>query len=235
MLACQHVLVINPNTSESVTQHLSLQLSGGLPEVQIHGQTAAFGMPYIATEHSYCIAGHAVLDAWERAAMVAPAPGYSALLVGCFGDPGLHGLREVAQRPVLGLAEDAVEQMWRQGFERIAVVTGGTTWKPMLERWSRAAGYAGAHAGRQIVQVTALPANGMQMMQSPQEALQALVEASRTCLQATDAQAVLLGGAGLAGMGAQVRTLSGLPVWDCLELVTQRLQLLLEQKLHHLS
>jgi Asp/Glu/hydantoin racemase len=35
---------------------------------------------------------------------------------------------------------------------------------------------------------------------------------------------VLLGGAGLAGMGERVRAITGLPVWDCVEAAQQSLQ-----------
>lgn len=227
MLASQHVLVINPNTSGSVTERLLLQLSLGLPDVQLHGATAAFGASYIADEYSYCVAGHAVLEAWSQALTLAPAGGYGAVLVGCFGDPGLPALTEVAGIPVLGLAQAAVQALARQGLQRVAIVTGGDKWKPMLERWSRSAGHAGdAVAGErvQIVQISTLPATGLQMMQSPTQTAQALAEASAHSLQTTGAQAVLLGGAGLAGMGARVRASTGLPVWDCVEAAQQWLQ-----------
>ena len=224
MPATHHVLIINPNTSRSVTERLLSQLSPGLPEVQLHGATALFGATYIADEYSYCVAGHAVLDAWARAQPLAPPGGYHAVLVGCFGDPGLPALSEVAGIPVLGLAQAAVRALTRQGWQRVAVVTGGEKWQPMLERWSRAAGHDGPGAALQIVQVRTLAATGLQMMQSPDRTAQALAQASAESLQGTDAQAVLLGGAGLAGMGERVRAITGLPVWDCVEAAQQSLQ-----------
>jgi hypothetical protein len=82
MPATHHVLIINPNTSRSVTERLLSQLSPGLPEVQLHGATALLGAAYSADEYSYCVAGHAVLDAWARAQPLAPPGGYHAVLVG---------------------------------------------------------------------------------------------------------------------------------------------------------
>lgn len=224
-----HVLVLNPNTSDSVTQRLSDTLSNALPEVDIHARTAPFGANYIADERSFCVAGHAVLEAFEHASARAPAQGYSAVLVGCFGDPGLHALRESTQVPVLGLAESAVREMGAQGFARMAIVTGGERWQTMLQRWSRAAGHDREDGPLCITQVHALPATGLQMMQSPQEAAMALAQACSAALQDARAQAVLLGGAGLAGMGQEVRLLTGLPVWDCVELAARRLQQMLAQ------
>lgn len=222
-----HVLVLNPNTSDSVTQRLSDTLSHALPEVHIHARTAPFGAHYIADERSFCIAGHAVIKAFERAMGDAPAAGYSAVLIGCFGDPGLHALRESTQVPVLGLAESAVREMGAQGFARMAIVTGGKPWQTMLQRWCRSEGHDRTDAPLGITQVHALPATGLQMMQSPQDTAMALAHACRNAMQHASTQAVLLGGAGLAGMGAEVRLLTGLPVWDCVELVAQRLQQML--------
>lgn len=214
-----HVLVINPNTSDAVTRTLTQHLAQGLPQAQVQGVTAAFGAPYIADERSYCIAGHAVLDAWERAQATAPASGFAAVLVGCFGDPGLEALREVCAVPVLGLAEASMRTMAAQGKQRVAVVTGGEKWKPMLERWCRATGHdaAGGMQSACITQVRALPANGAQMMQSPETALAQLGEACLQSLRESGAQAVLLGGAGLAGMGERLRAQLDIPVWDCVE------------------
>ena len=55
----------------------------------------------------------------------------------------------------------------------------------------------------------------------------ALAQACSAALHDARAQAVLLGGAGLAGMGQEVRLLTGLPIWDCVELAAQRLQQML--------
>lgn len=224
MPAAQHVLVINPNTSSSVTERLVQQLGSDWPGAHIHGATAPFGAPYIADEYSFCVAGHAVLQAWHHAMATAPAPGYGAVLVGCFGDPGWQALREVAGIPVLGLAEASVRHMAQQGFARIGIVTGGAQWQPMLERWSRASGYADAQALPHIAQVQALTATGLQMMQSLEATTHTLAQASASMLQSTGVQAVLLGGAGLAGMGQRVRASTGLPVWDCVEAAQQCLQ-----------
>ena len=118
-------LVVNPNTSETVTQALVHHLSVDTPRRRWHGVTAAFGAPYIADERSYCIAGHAVLDAWERAQAAAPPQGYAGVLVGCFGDPGLEALRSTTPVPVRGLAEASLQALWVQGPQRIAKPAGG--------------------------------------------------------------------------------------------------------------
>jgi allantoin racemase len=223
-----NLLVINPNTSANVTQALLHHLGNGLAQWNLHGATAAFGAPYIADERSYCQAGPAVLDAWSRAQAWAPPGGYQAVLVGCFGDPGLHALREevcaISARPVLGLAEASVAALARNGVQRVAVVTGGLLWKPMLERWARASGHwVGGSEAVKVVHVEALALTGAQLMAAPELAAQQLAHACRASLRGHAADAVILGGAGLAGMGARVRQLVQAPVWDCVEAVQAQL------------
>ena len=123
-----HVLLINPNTREALTAQLLSQMRAhGLgTRLPLHGITAAFGSDYIASESSYVVAAHAVLDAWQRHLLEHGRP--AAVLVACFGDPGVWALRETAGVPVMGLAEAAMREAEAMG--PFAIVTGGTAWGP---------------------------------------------------------------------------------------------------------
>ncbi|MDZ4358307.1 MAG: aspartate/glutamate racemase family protein, partial [Variovorax sp.] len=96
----KRLLVINPNTSARVSALLQthVQAAAGL-HVQVRTVTARFGAPYIADEASYAVAAHAALDTWA-AALASPEPRPDAVLIGCFGDPGLMALRESSPVPV---------------------------------------------------------------------------------------------------------------------------------------
>ena len=104
----RQLLVINPNTSGHVSEllHKHVQQAAGT-HVQVRTVTARFGSPYIADEASYAVAAHATLDAWS-AALASAAKPPDAVLIGCFGDPGLMALRESSPVPVTGLAEAAL-------------------------------------------------------------------------------------------------------------------------------
>lgn len=197
-----HLLVINPNTSASVTallqHHLQRDVGKG---VQVSAVTARFGAPYISSEASYAVAQHTVLDAWAFARAQGQQP--DAVLIGCFGDPGLFALREGAGVPVSGLAEAAFQAAARHG--RFAVVTGGERWKPMLERLALGLGFAPALAGIHTVAPT-----GAQLAEDPAGARALLAEACREAAERFGAQAVILGGAGLAGMAEDIAP--GVPV-----------------------
>ena len=121
------LLIINPNTSAGVSQillQMALREASGRCEVRV--QTARLGASYISDEVSFAIAGHALLDAYafDRAQPILPPP--DAVLIGCFGDPGLMALRQLSDAPVLGLAQASLQTAHASG--RYAVITGGQAW-----------------------------------------------------------------------------------------------------------
>ncbi len=203
------LLVINPNTSAGVSallqQHVQAAVGTG---TEVHTLTARFGAPYIASEASYALAQHAVIDAWA----VARAQGLNpdAVLVGCFGDPGLFALREGAGVPVSGLAEASFLAAARHG--RYAIVTGGERWKPMLERLAHALGHAEAMAG-----VLTVAPSWAQLAADPAGARALLRLACSQAVQRFAADAVILGGAGLAGMGPDIAAQIAVPLVDSVQ------------------
>ncbi|ABM38571.1 aspartate/glutamate racemase family protein [Polaromonas naphthalenivorans] len=205
------LLVINPNTSASVSSLLQshVQAASGL-HVQVRTVTARFGAPYISDEASYAVAAHATLDAWAAALIGpdgAPLEAPDAVLIGCFGDPGLLALRESSPVPVTGLAEAAFIEAARHG--RFAIVTGGERWGPMLERLAQSLGHAPLLAGIHTVAPT-----GAQLAADPVAARALLSQACRDAVRQLGAQTVILGGAGLAGMAASIQPGLGVPIID---------------------
>lgn len=201
-MTMRDLLMINPNTSEQVTALLRAKAQPLLPSsVMLHAVTAPFGAPYIASEVSYAVAGHAVLAAHEAWCQSHGEP--DAILIGCFGDPGLWALREAAQVSVVGLAEASMRQAARAG--RFAIVTGGTAWGPMLHRLAQALGF-----GQQLSGVHTVAASGAELAADPQRASTSLAEACAQALQAGDVRCIIIGGAGLAGFASQLA--DGVPV-----------------------
>lgn len=207
MTLVRHLLVINPNTSAPVSALLQqhVQAAAGL-HVAVRTATARFGAPYIACEASYAVAAHAALDAWAHD-LAQPWQQPDAVLIGCFGDPGLMALRESSPVPVTGLAEAAFIEAARHG--RFAIVTGGERWGPMLQRLAQALGHAPLLAGIHTVAPT-----GAQLAADPVAARTLLAQACRDVVRQMGVQSVILGGAGLAGMAAAVQPQVGVPVID---------------------
>ena len=206
------LLILNPNTSASVTArlmaHAQALLAARAPatdptQVMLDAVTAQLGASYIASEASYAIAGHAALDTWARHA--AAGGRADAVLLGCFGDPGVWGLREATGLPVIGLAEAAMRRAARHG--RFAIVTGGLAWVPMLQRLARSLGLADALAA-----VHAVAPSGAQLAADPAAARALLGQACRQAAVGVDA--VILGGAGLAGHAQALHSAVPVPLID---------------------
>jgi len=202
-----HLLLINPNTSPSITALLQThaQAAAG-PQVQVTTRTARFGAPYIACEASYTVAAHATLDVWA-AAMVPGQNRFDFVLIGCFGDPGLLALRQVSQIPVTGLAEAAFMAAAKTG--RFAIVTGGERWKPILERLAHSLGFS-----EQLAGIYTVTATGAELAADPLAAQVLLARACGEAVRRWGVQSVILGGAGLAGMAATIQPVVAVPVID---------------------
>lgn len=207
------LLLINPNTSAHVTALLHTHVQGALgPRVNVHAVTARFGAPYIACEASYAVAGHATLDAWAAAIAdtVDTSARPSAVLIGCFGDPGLLALRETSSVPVTGLAEGSFVEAAQYG--RFAVITGGARWEPILRRLAQTLGYADALAWIETIAPT-----GAQLAADPQAARALLAASCRRTLALSDARSVIVGGAGLAGFAADLQDVVDAPLIDSVQ------------------
>ena len=200
------LLILNPNTSASFTAKLSEHVRAALPQTDVQAVTARLGAPYIASEASYAVAGHAVLDSWAAwRAEHERIP--DAVLIGCFGDPGLFALRECCPARVTGLAEAAFTEATQLG--RFAVVTGGERWAPMLERLAQTLGLDASLAGVHTVEPS-----GAQLAADPAMALKLLAQACRDAARQWSVSSIILGGAGLAGLAAQIQADVDVPVID---------------------
>jgi Asp/Glu/hydantoin racemase len=201
------LLIINPNTTVAITALLHQHAhSNAGRDVSIEAVSAKFGAPYIACEASYAIAGHAALDALSRALSVESARP-DVVLIGCFGDPGLLALQQVSPVPVTGLAQASFKEA--AAFGRFAIVTGGERWKPMLYRLAHGLGY-----GELLAEVITVAPSGAQLAQDPITARQLLAQACQQAAQAPGVKAVILGGAGLAGLAAQIESEIQVPLID---------------------
>lgn len=208
-----NVLLLNPNTSADMTAHIQREAARHTwPGVSLLVATARFGGAVIASRASYAIAAHAALDAYAAATATASGSGsgsgsaagpagldgrVAAVVLACFGDPGLEALREVSGIPVLGLLESAVAQAARAG-EPFGIVTAGPAWVPMLEERIRSGPHAALSRG-----VFAIRTTGLDVARDPDRfvsVLQAAVDEAA----AAGARNIILGGSALAGFGSRL-------------------------------
>lgn len=197
------VLAINPNTTGAVSALVDRHLRAVAPAIDWRMASGRFGARYITSEASYAIASHAAIDAWAE-----HEAGCDAVLLACFGDPGLYALRELSPVPVVGLAEASM-QAASASAARFSIVTGGPRWAPMLERLAQSLGF-----GAKLASVRTTAITGGQAAADPSGAAAALAQACREARAEDGAGVVILGGAGFAGLGASVASIAGFPVID---------------------
>ncbi len=188
------ILLINPNTTASVTDLVAGHVRRIAPEATVVPVTGRFGARYIATRAAVAVAGHAALDA-----LAEHVAGCDAVYLACFGDPGLPALQEVSPVPVVGMAEAACRAA-AVGGRRFGIVTGGVNWPVMLTEFVTLQGL-----GAQLAGIRAVAPTGGEIARDPDGALAQLAAACRACAEEDGAEAVILGGAGLAGLSTRIQ------------------------------
>jgi Asp/Glu/hydantoin racemase len=196
------LLLINPNTSRDVTATIARVARGiTTPDVELVPVTGRFGARYIASRSAAAIAGHAALEA-----MADHAEGVDAVLLACFGDPGLMALKELSPVPVVGMAEASCLLACTMG-RRFAIVTGGERWPGMLEEFVSALGLTSRLAG-----IRALAPSADVLSRDLDAAIGQLADACLTAARSDGADVVILGGAALAGLAARVGATVDVPI-----------------------
>lgn len=209
------LLLINPNTSVHVTELLARHATALAPGgATLHAVTAPFGAAYIASEAAAAAAAEAVPAAWQ--AHIAQHGPPDAVLIACFGDPGVAALRAITRVPVLGLAEvamreaDALAAAASDG--RYAVVTGGAAWGPMLEALADR-----LDLRRRLAGVVTVERTGAELLADPVAAEALLLGACRDALAlGTPGQvrAIVIGGAALADLASPLAPQVPVPLID---------------------
>ncbi len=199
-----HLLLLNANTSADMTDRLVAAARDRVATgTEISGCTGRFGAKVIATRASYAIAGHAAIDALAAQPITA-----DAIILACFGDPGLAALRELSPVPVIGMAEAAC----RHAAARVAkfsIVTGGRLWEAMLGEYVASLGLSAS-----LASIRTLAANGGQIADNPAAAEAALLDACDTAIRRDGAELVILGGAGMIGLVERLSDRVAVPLID---------------------
>ena len=195
------LIVINPNSSQSVTDGIASALSPfegrGVP---IRCLTLLEGPPGIETQHQADLTIAPMLalaDAHE-----AEAAGY---VIACFGDPGLHALRDQTSLPVVGIQEAAVMTALTLG-QRFGVIAILPTSIPRHMRAFGAMGVLDRLAGDRALGL------GVRELADRDRTLAAMIETGRRLRDEDGANVLITGCAGMAYLREPLEDATGLPV-----------------------
>lgn len=200
--AVLRILLINPNTMPEMTDLVVRVVTPHLPAgVTLVPATGRFGAQYIASRSAGAIAAHAALEAYAE-----HGGACDAVYLACFGDPGLFALKELAEVPVIGMAEASCK-VAAQKADRFSIVTGGERWGPILHEFVAMLGL-----GERLAAVETVAPTGADIARDPDGSIALLAQACATTAARDGAGAVILGGAGLAGLAARVQPFVDIPV-----------------------
>jgi allantoin racemase len=152
--------------------------------------------------------------------------GADATIIGCFGDPGLDGVREVASRPVVGPAAASMALAATLGH-RFSVVTVADSIRHPLRRLAFDTGVEAALSSVRAVNLTVLAING-----DHDSAYAALAAECKRCLADDDADTLVLGCMSMGFLGAAERLTGelGVPVVNPVRAAVH-----LAETLHHMG
>ena len=194
------LIVINPNSSQVVTDGIDAAItplrSFGTP---IRCLTLAEGPPGIESQRQ---ADLTIAPMLELAAAQTDAAGY---VIACFGDPGLHALRDQTHLPVVGIQEAAVMTALTLGqkFGVIAILP------PSIPRHLRAFGAMGVLdrlAGDRALGL------GVADLADEGKSLDAMIATGKRLRDEDGAHVLIMGCAGMARYRQPLEEATGLPV-----------------------
>ena len=194
------LIVINPNSSQMVTDAIDLAINPlrrfGTP---VRCLTLAEGPLGIESQKQADLTVAPMLD---LAAAQTDAAGY---VIACFGDPGLYALRDQTPLPVVGIQQAAVMTALTLG-QRFGVIAILPNSIPRHMRAFGAMGVLGRLAGDRALGLTVADLAGERL------SLEAMIATGCKLRDEDGADVLIMGCAGMARYREALETATGLPV-----------------------
>ncbi|KAI0697418.1 Asp/Glu/hydantoin racemase [Cerioporus squamosus] len=204
------ILVINPNSSESMTKGLEPVLADLVhPNLTIHYHTGPEQAPPSVNDHTTSVlsAAHtfaSLLPLLHQDAEQQLEHRYHAYLVACFSDHPLVGmLREHTSKPVLGIFEASVMHSLALG-QPFGIVTTGVYWEGALTEGVRRI-FGSAVSVPAFVGVETTGMNALELHELPAGGVGERIAAAAGRIVARGARTIVMGCAGMSGMEDAVR------------------------------
>ena len=200
------IIVINPNSNESVTRGIdrSLQSCRAKHDIEIICRTLVDGPFGIETDADIAAVVPLVVDE------IRGNDAADAFIIACYSDPGLEESRAIALHPVFGIQESAVSLSVTYG-KRFGVLALGRASIQRHIAYVRQLGCQKFHAGERSLEVS------VHETVSDPHILQNIIETGRQLINEDGAETLILGCAGLAGHRKAAQMELGVPLIDPVE------------------
>ena len=200
----KHILVINPNSTEEVTNAMDAAFDPlrRLKGPSITSITNPYGPPGIETQEHADTVAIQVLDILKGKETSA-----DAFVIACFSDPGIYSAREFTRKPVFGIAESGILSALSLGnqFGIIAILDRSI---PRHIRYVRSLGLEQRRAGDSAIGI------GVTGLSDEKETFARLLRVGEKLINDKGADTLILGCAGMARYRTSLQEALGVPVVD---------------------
>lgn len=197
------LLVINPNTTSSMTERMVESAESALPASwTVIGETAATGVDSIDGHYEDLLGAVAICEAVRKHRGNA-----DAVVIGCTDDPGLLAARELTDVPVIGSGEASFLLAMPLGH-KFSVLTTLPRSVGVIEHVLDMHGVRGRCASIRACGLTVLEC------EDHDRTVEALTEAGRVAVEQDGAEVLCLACAGMSGLSERLTAALGVPVID---------------------
>lgn len=199
------IYVINPNTSESMTDHIRRELEKiKRPDTELTVVCPEHGPISIESAYDEALAGPPTLELVRKA----NEEGYHAIVLACFSDPSLDAAKEISDVPIVGIEEATMHVAAMLGH-KFSITTSLRNRVPVRDMHTRLRGVDSAYASTLVLDMSVL-----EMDANPDKAKARILELARKAVQDDGTEVIVLGCAGLAGYAEDVERELGAVVLD---------------------
>ncbi|OUY07153.1 aspartate/glutamate racemase family protein [Acinetobacter populi] len=199
------IQVINPNTSLEMTVSIGESANKvAVANTEIIAVSPEEGVPSIEGHYDEAISAIGVLKLVQQGR----EQGVDGHVIACFGDPALHAAREVADAPVIGIAEAAFH-MATLIATKFSIVTTLSRTKIIAEHLLHQYGFA-----HKCAQIRCIDLPVLDLENNEQATYQKLLENCLAAKQQDGIGAIVLGCGGMAKLAERVAAEIDIPVID---------------------
>ena len=218
------IMVINPNTSTSMTDHLRRELEKiKRADTELTVTCPTVGPVTIESAYDEAMAVPPTLELVRRA----NREGYDGVILACFSDPGIHAAKEISDIPVVGIQEASLHAAAMLGY-KFSILT------PLARRIPHK--HEEVRRYRLEDSLASVRALGMTVAETdadPRRTKQRILEVAARAAEEDGAEVMILGCAGMAGYAAEVERQLGIVVLDPSAVALKLCEALIDAGLRH--
>ncbi len=199
------ILLINPNTSEEFTKRVQ-EIAD---RYAFPGTTAVAINPRSGPKSIEGVYDELLSSVGTLEVGIEEYKNFDAIVIACYSDhPTIYALREITDKPVIGIAEASMYVACMLGY-KFSIVTTNAEWEPLL--WDAVRHY-GLTERCASVRSTNMPVLALE--EDPEDTYDLIAKTAKLAIEEDGAEVICLGCAGMAGLDKQMEKEVNVPVLD---------------------